>query len=170
MIESEKFRMEKAFTELINSNRAVIFKVCNLYCHDYENRRDLFQEVVLQLWKSYPGFRKESANSTWIYRVALNTAISNFRKESKKQERKTLTLSEFEIPDMPGARDEKENRSALHLAIDKLTEIEKAIILLYLDEKSYDEISEIIGISNSNVGVRLNRIKNKLSQLIKTVI
>ena len=123
----------------------------------------------MQLWKSYPGFRKESAGSTWIYRVALNTAISNFRKESKKPEKTSITLTEFEIPDLC-ARDEKEKISTLHLAIGKLTEIEKAIIMLYLDEKSYDEISEIIGISNSNVGARLNRIKNKLSKLINTEV
>ena len=161
--------MEKEFIQLINYNRGLIFKVCNLYYHDYESRRDLFQEVILQLWKSYGGFRKESLGSTWIYRVALNTAISNFRKESKKPGKTSLTLEEFEIPDMY-ADDETEKRSALHLAIGKLTEIEKAIIMLYLDEKSYDEISEIIGISNSNVGVRLNRIKNKLSKLINTEV
>jgi RNA polymerase sigma-70 factor (ECF subfamily) len=129
----------------------------------------LFQEIVLQLWKSFPGFRKESANSTWIYRVALNTCISNFRSESKKPEKQSLTLLEFEIPDMSGETDEKENRGTLNLAIEKLSQIEKAIIMLYLDEKSYDEISDIIGISNSNVGARLNRIKRKLSKLIKTI-
>lgn len=159
--------MEQEFIKLINQNRALIFKVCNLYCNDHESRRDLFQEVVLQLWKSFPGFRKESANSTWMYRVALNTAISNFRKESRKPENRQLSLLEFEIPDMSIA-DEKENSNTLNMAIEKLTEIEKAIIMLYLDDKSYDEISDIIGISNSNVGVRLNRIKNKLSKLIKT--
>lgn len=162
--------MEKEFTELVNNNRALIFKVCNLYCQDNEGRKDLFQEVVLQLWKSFPAFKKQSSNSTWIYRIALNTAISNFRKESRAPERKMLTGQEFEIPDIPSSGSAKENSSALHLAIEKLTEIEKAIILLYLDEKTYDEISEIIGISNSNVGVRLNRIKNKLSKLIKTTI
>ena len=161
--------MEKEFIELVNNNRALIFKVCNLYCHDQESRKDLFQEVVLQLWKSYPGFRKESAGGTWIYRVALNTAISNLRKESKKPENSSLSLSEFEIPDM-SVLDEKENSSMLYLAIAKLNEIEKAIILLYLDEKTYDEISEIIGITNSNVGARLNRIKTKLSKLIKTAL
>jgi RNA polymerase sigma-70 factor (ECF subfamily) len=160
--------MEKEFTELINNHRALIFKVCNLYCSYPESRKDLFQEVILQLWKSFPGFRKASANSTWIYRVALNTAISNFRKESKKPEKRPLTLLELDIPDIPGTSEKEEDRSALNQAIAKLTEIEKAVIMLYLDEKTYDEISEIIGISNSNVGVRLNRIKNKLSELIKT--
>ena len=159
--------MEKEFIELSNNNRALIFKVCNLYCSHDESRRDLFQEVVLQLWKSFPGFRKEAANSTWIYRVALNTAISNFRKELKRPEKQPLTLLEFEIPDISNATEKEEGRSMLNQAIAKLTEIEKAVIMLYLDEKTYDEISEIIGISNSNVGVRLNRIKNKLSQLIK---
>ena len=161
--------MEKEFIELVNNNRALIFKVCNLYCEEPESRKDLFQEVVLQLWKSFPGFRKESSGSTWIYRVALNTAITNFRKESKKPGGISITLSEMEIPDMP-ARDEKENTASLHLAISKLNEIEKAIILLYLDEKSYDEISEIIGITNSNVGARINRIKTKLGKLIKTAL
>ncbi len=159
--------MEKEFTQLVNDHRALIFKVCNLYCADYESRADLFQEIVLQLWKSFPGFRRESAGSTWIYRVALNTAISNFRKESRKPERRSISLEEVEIPDMT-VTDDRDRTSALTLAITKLTEIEKAIIMLYLDEKSYDEISEIIGISISNVGVRLNRIKNKLSKLIKT--
>ena len=160
--------MEKDFLELINNNRALIFKVCNIYCSDPEYRRDLFQEVVLQLWRSFPGFRKESAHSTWIYRIALNTAISNFRKESRKPESMSIRLADFEIPDMSGGNDEKERRNALHLTIDKLNPLEKAIIMLYLDEKSYEEISEIIGISTSNVGVRLNRIKIKLSELIKT--
>lgn len=160
--------MEKEFIELVNNNRALIFKVCNLYCRNNESRNDLFQEVILQLWKSFPAFRKESAKSTWIYRVALNTAISNFRKESKKPERESLTVIAYEIPDMSGETDDQENSSTLNLAIDRLTEIDKAIIMLYLDEKSYEEMSDIIGISISNVGVRLNRIKNKLSKLIKT--
>lgn len=160
--------MENKFIELVNDNRALIFKVCNLYCRDPESCRDLFQEVVLQLWKSYASFRKESADSTWIYKVALNTAISNLRKENRSPHKKPLDLEELEIPDLSTATDENESRMLLHLAIDRLSEIEKAIIMLYLDEKSYDEISEIIGISTSNVGVRLNRIKNKLNKTIKT--
>ena len=86
--------MEVDFINLINNNRALIFKVCNLYCRDPESRKDLFQEVVLQLWKSFPGFRKESAHSTWIYKVAINTAISNLRKESRKPEKHSLHLED----------------------------------------------------------------------------
>lgn len=103
-----------------------------------------------------------------MYRVALNTAISNFRKESKKPIKTSLTEEQFQLSAIPDFSDEKEQLGLLNEAIDLLSEIEKAVIMLYLDEKSYDEIAEIIGISNSNVGVRLNRIKNKLSQIIKT--
>ncbi len=152
---------------MINQNRGTIFKVCNLYCRENENRKDLFQEIVLQLWKSYPFFRQEAANNTWVYRVALNTAISNFRKESKKPIKTSLTEEQFQLPAIPDFSDEQEQLGLLNEAIDLLSEIEKAVIMLYLDEKSYDEIAEIIGISNSNVGVRLNRIKNKLSEIIK---
>ena len=129
--------MEKEFTQLVNDHRALIFKVCNLYCADREGRADLFQEVVLQLWKSFPSFRRESAVSTWIYRVALNTAISNFRKEHRKPDRKAIHLTELEIPDMRDTEDE-ERTGALTLAINRLTQIEKAIIMLYLDEKPYE--------------------------------
>ena len=159
--------METEFTKLVNDHRALIFKVCNLYCANPDSRADLFQEVVLQLWKSFPSFRRKSAGSTWIYRIALNTAISNFRKESRKPDHRPVGLEQFDIPDM-NAVDDLERTSALTLAITQLTEIEKAIIMLYLDEKSYDEISEIIGITVTNVGVRINRIKAKLSKLIKT--
>ena len=159
--------MEVDFINLINNNRALIFKVCNLYCRDPESRKDLFQEVVLQLWKSFPGFRKESAHSTWIYKVAINTAISNLRKELRKPEKQSLNHLDFDIPDLPANIIEHEQWDMLKLAIEKLTEIEKAILLLYLDEKSYDEMAEIMGITNSNVGARLNRIKTKLIKLVK---
>jgi RNA polymerase sigma factor (sigma-70 family) len=160
--------LEKAFLEIVNNNRALIFKVCNIYCSDPEDRRDLFQEIVLQLWKSFPAFRRASASSTWMYRIALNTAISNFRKASRKPESISIGLNDFDLPDISGSGDEKEKRTTLHLIIDKLTTVEKAIIMLYLDEKTYEEISEIIGISPGNVGVRLNRIKNKLTKLVET--
>lgn len=160
--------MEKDFVEMINIHRRIIYKVCNLYCHNEEDKKDLFQEIVLQLWKAFPSFRKESLNTSWMYRVALNTAISNLRKESKKPDRKAITDAEFQIPDLNFYADENENLHLLKQAIEQLSEIEKAIIMLYLDEKNYEEIAEIIGISHSNVGVRLNRIKTKLEKIIKS--
>jgi len=161
--------MEKEFLELVNNNRALIYKVCNLYCDSQENRRDLFQEVILQLWKSFPRFRGESSVGTWLYKVALNTAISNFRKDLKNPGNQPISLPELDIPDISEPMAEKENKDMLTLAMEKLTEVERAIILLYLEEKTYEEMSEIMAISVNNVGVRLTRIKNKLSKIIKTV-
>jgi RNA polymerase sigma-70 factor (ECF subfamily) len=160
--------MEKDFNQLINTNRGLIYKVCNLYCHNDDDKKDLFQEIVLQLWISYPNFRSESKSTTWLYRVALNTAISNFRKESRKPQKSCISISELQIPDMSLHSGENDNLGLLQQAIEKLSEIEKAVIMLYLEDKSYDEIAEIIGITHSNVGVRLNRIKNKLEKLIKS--
>ena len=160
--------MEKDFVDMINTHRGIIYKVCNLYCNDEEDKKDLFQEIVLQLWKAFPSFRNESLNTSWMYRVALNTAISNFRKESKKPDRKSISDADFQIPDVSFYAEENEQLNLLKQAIEKLSAIEKAIIMLYLEDKSYDEIAEIVGISNSNVGVRLNRIKTKLEKIIKS--
>jgi RNA polymerase sigma factor (sigma-70 family) len=164
---SSKNKMEKEFIEMINKHRGILFKVSNLYCHQEEDKKDLFQEMVLQLWRSYPGFKNDSQSSTWMYRVALNTAISNFRKESRKPGRRSILEADFEIPDFSDLPQQNENLTLLKLAINQLTQIEKAIIILYLEEKSYEEISEIIGISKSNVGVKINRIKVKLEKIIK---
>ena len=153
---------------MLNKHQGIIYKVCHLYCHDEEDKKDLFQEIVLQLWKAFPSFRNESLNTSWMYQVGLNTAISNFRKESKKLDSKHITDAEFQIPDMNFYADEDEKLSLLKQAIKQLSDIEKAIIMLYLEDKSYDEIAEITGISHSNVGVRLNRIKTKLEKIIKS--
>ena len=157
--------MEREFTELVNQHKGIIYKVCHLYCHDSEDRKDLFQEIVIQLWKSYPNFRNEAKLSTWIYKIALNTALTSLRKDSKNKLRKSISEADFEIPAMETT--ENEHVTILHQAIQQLTEIEKAIIMLYLDEKNYDEITDISGISKTNVGVKLNRIKQKLSKIIK---
>jgi len=122
----------------------------------------------LQLWKSYPSFRKEATTNIWLYRVALNTFISSFRRENKKPDKAIISADAFELPDIPGFLEEQEKIGLLNHAIKQLTEIEKAVIMLCLDEKSYNEIGVILGITNSNVDVRLKRIKNKSSKLIKT--
>lgn len=158
--------MEDQFIHMINNHRGILYKVCNLYARNKDDKEDLFQEIILQLWKSFPNFRNESLLSTWMYRVALNTAISSFRKESKKPERQSISKAEFQIPDMDSIPIENENLIMLNAAIQQLTRIEKALIMLYLEEKSYQEISQILGISNSNVGVKLNRIKTKLEKII----
>lgn len=158
--------MEKEFTGLINQHKGIIYKVCQLYCNDNEDRKDLFQEIVIQLWKAYKNFRGEAKISTWIYKIALNTALSNLKIEGKKKFIRTISDHELEIPTME--INENEHLKSLYQAIQQLTEIEKAIIMLYLDDKTYEEITEIVGISKTNVGVKLNRIKLKLSKIIKT--
>jgi RNA polymerase sigma factor (sigma-70 family) len=158
--------MEKEFVQMVNKHKGIIFKVCNLYGRDKDSKDDLFQEIVLQLWRSFAGFRNESLLSTWMYRVALNTAISHFRKESKKPEKQSLSKAELQIPDL-SFQDEHENLQQLNFAIEHLSKIEKALVMLYLEDKSYQEIADILGISVSNVGVKLNRIKTKLEKIIK---
>jgi RNA polymerase sigma factor (sigma-70 family) len=158
--------MEKDLVEILNNHRGLIYKVCNLYCDDQEDRKDLFQEIVLQVWKSLGSFRHESTLSTWMYRIALNTAISHFKKE-KRTLNQQFSLKGIEIPDINDSDEKEEQLAELFKAIEHLDKIDKSIILLYLDEKSYDEISDITGLSKSNVGVKLNRIKTKLSNTLK---
>jgi RNA polymerase sigma-70 factor (ECF subfamily) len=159
--------MEKEFIQIINDHRRLIYKVCNLYGRAGQYQDDLFQEIVLQLWRAFPGFRNESLITTWMYRVALNTAISYFRREQKRIVPNAVTREAFQVPEF-GRDMEEENMRALSEAIQQLTKIEKAVIMLYLDEKSYQEIGDILGITVSNVGVKINRIKTKLEKIIKS--
>jgi len=159
--------MEKEFLQLINKHRGIIYKVCNLYGKDEMFRKDLFQDIVYQLWRSFPSFKGEAMASTWMYRVALNTAISQFRKDMRVPDRLPLSESDLEIPDIGSYQEDQDKRNALRQAIEHLTEIEKAIVMLYLEEKSYAEISDIMGITPSNVGVKLTRIRLKLEKIIK---
>jgi RNA polymerase sigma-70 factor (ECF subfamily) len=157
--------MDKEFIELINRHRGLVYKICHLYTNDRDDRDDLFQDIVLQLWRAFPSFRKESLITTWMYRVALNTAISWFRREKRKPGVQRISGAELQLAELePTAETE-----VLHQAIQHLTQVEKAIIILYLDEKSYQEISEVMGITLSNVGVKINRIKTKLEKIIKTI-
>jgi RNA polymerase sigma factor (sigma-70 family) len=162
-------KIERDFIEMINSHRGIIYKVVHMYVHDAEDREDLFQEIIFQLWRSLPSFRGESKASTWMYRIALNTAISHFRNVRRKPDQLSLSAFEFQIPDINERQQLDESLNMLHDAIQQLSRIEKAVIILYLEDKSYQEISEIMGISQSNVGVKINRIKSKLEKIIKKV-
>lgn len=153
--------MEQSFLKDIQKNQNIIYKVCNLYRDSPEDQEDLFQEIVYQLWKAYPGFKGESKLSTWMYRIALNTAIAAYRKPKID-----ITYPE-ELPDqMPYAADanSSENEERLFRALRTLTDAEKAVISLYLEDFNYQEIAAITGLTESNVGVRLNRIKTKLKE------
>lgn len=157
---------EKSFVKLINENQGLIHKVCILYETDKELRNDLFQEIVLQLWKSFPTFRGEAKITTWMYRIALNTAISGLRKLGRKI--KTEELEEFHFNISDHAEDHfEEDFQKLQWAIRQLSEIERAMIMMALDEVPYDEIAENIGITQNNVRVRMNRIREKIRNLIR---
>jgi RNA polymerase sigma factor (sigma-70 family) len=159
--------MEKEFVSLLNRYPGIIYKVCSLYCKERDDRNDLFQEIVLQLWKAYPAFKNESTVTTWMYRIALNTAISNFRKKAGKPQPVSFSEMEIQIPDLKEETADEEI-SLLYASIELLSPVEKAVISLYLDDRSYDEMATILGISKSNVGVKLNRIKTKLEKLVKS--
>ena len=156
--------MRKEFVDILNNHRGLIYKVCHLYCDDPEDRKDLFQEIVLQVWKSLGSFRQESTIGTWMYRIALNTAITHFRKEKRLGGK--VSLTGIDIPDLNDSSEKEDQLKELFKAIEDLDRIDKSIILLYLEEKNYEEISEITGLTRTNVGVRLNRIKIKLSNTI----
>jgi RNA polymerase sigma-70 factor (ECF subfamily) len=136
-----------------------------MYANDPEARNDLFQEIVLQLWRSFPSFRGEAKITTWMYRIALNTAISGFRKKTRNVKTEDLQEVHFNIRDYSGD-DREEDINKLQWAIRQLTEIERAMIMMALEEVPYDEIAETIGITQNNVRVRMNRIREKLRKLM----
>ena len=157
---------EKKFLSLINDHQGLIHKVCLMYESDREARNDLFQEIVLQLWKSFHSFRGESKITTWMYRIALNTAISGYRKRSRNIKTEDLNELHFNISDQYSSEDVEENGQRLQAAIRQLSEIERAMIMMALEEISYEEIAETIGITQNNVRVRMNRIREKLRKLM----
>lgn len=156
---------KQEFIKDIKENEGIIYKVSRLYTNTAEDQKDLFQEIVYQLWKSHGSFKKNSKISTWIYRVALNTAISNLKKEKRKETR--VTLDNFLLNHPYEIDTETEERIALLYAhIKKLSIVERGIILLHLEGKNYDEIAAITGFTKTNVGTRLGRIKQKLKSQI----
>lgn len=155
---------EQEFVAVIREYERVIYKVCYLYTTPHATLSDLYQEVVLNLWKAFPKFRRECKMSTWIYRIALNTCISFIRKERNVPEIVTLTQE----VDFSEETDETQAMlRQLYRMINRLGQLDKSIILLYLEEKSYEEIAEITGLTLTNVATRLSRIKDKLRKMNK---
>jgi RNA polymerase sigma-70 factor (ECF subfamily) len=152
------------FQELIEEHKKMLFKIANSYCRNRADQDDLVQEMVLQLWRSFGRYDERLRFSTWMYRVALNTAISYWRKESRRR-RGTLTDRDAVVrlaTEPPEATSLQEDLALLHEWIGQLNELDRAVILLYLDGNRYDTIAEILGISQTNVGTKINRIKQKL--------
>lgn len=157
--------MKNEFTELLYQNQGIVHKICSLYFNNRVDKEDYKQELIIQLWKAFPSFNNQSKFSTWMYRVCLNAAIDILRKE--KTEPKLVEFSNQNINTLSESNLEtSDNQEKLYQAISKLSDIGKAIITLYLDEFSYKEIAEIMGISESNTGVKINRIKSLILKSI----
>jgi len=157
--------VQEEFTKLINQHKGIIHKVCNVFFYQHPYKEDYVQEIVIQLWKSYPTFSHLSKFSTWMYRVALNTAIDIKRKEILSPKLMALSAREFNLSDSE-RNESNDERDQLYSAISRFPDIEKVVILLYLEDYSYKEIAEIMGISESLTGVKINRIKNRLIKIL----
>lgn len=157
---------EQEFSKLIKDNQGLIIKVSRLYTNSLEDEEDLFQEIVLQLWRSYDTFKGDSKISTWMYRVALNTAITLFRK--KKRLPQTDELLDFHYKDALEEDDEKHQQVALlYKVIKMLPNVERAIVMMYLDDLPYRDIAENLGITEVNARVKMNRLKKTLKELME---
>jgi RNA polymerase sigma factor (sigma-70 family) len=159
--------LQDQFTTVIKENKGLILKVSAMYTNTPDDRSDLQQEIVYQLWKSYPTFKQEAKLSTWMYRVALNTAISYLHQNKRRIRTSALELEADRFTEEYDPAGE-EQIQRLYAQIQSLNLLDRGIILLFLEGKKYEEIAAIVGISNSNVGTRISRIKEKLrAQLVK---
>ena len=151
------------FLKLISENNGIIIKICNSYCNNKTDREDLAQEIIYTLWKGGKTFNPDFKFSTWMYRVALNVAISFYR--ANKKLKNNISFTEIEIEDkIFNSTTTEENLNLLQQQIAALKELDKALIILYFEEKSYKEIAEIVGITETNVATKVSRIKEKLKQ------
>ena len=157
------------FVAVINEYELLLRRVCRLYCADADDRHDLFQEVVLQLWRAWPNYVPQvgAKLSTWLYRIALNVAISNLRQRTRRPqptglEKEALHLTQATEP----TGYEPAETAALYRAINRLSEVDKAFVLLYLEERTYEEMADILGITQNNVRVKMHRVQDKLRQLL----
>ncbi|UII22721.1 RNA polymerase sigma factor [Fulvivirga ligni] len=153
--------VKKEFVDIIEKHKGIIYKICNGYCKEADDREDLVQDVIGHLWKAYPKYNADYKLSTWIYRIALNVAISYYRKEqTRKKYIQPIQEHTFEVSEQP----ENENIKLLNQFIAELDELNKALMILYLDGNSHKEIAEILNISESNVGTKISRIKIQLKE------
>ncbi|ESU22752.1 RNA polymerase ECF-type sigma factor [Flavobacterium enshiense DK69] len=158
--------LEQSFVSQLKEHQNIIHKICRLYTSDEDSHKDLFQEITIQLWKAFPQFRGDSKFTTWAYRVALNTAITLYRKKTK-----SINTIEFDSTIHRFAHDdynyeEEEQIKLLYKAVHQLNDIEKALVFMYLEDKDYTEIAETLGISEVNARVKMNRIKGKLKRIV----
>lgn len=159
----ESNQHEQLFLSVIEQNKGIIYKVANSFKKDEDNKKDLVQEIIFQLWRAFPAFDQRQKLSTWMYRVALNVAISSYRKE-KRREGIVVPLSEGIIDFADEQSPDEANLRLLQQFINELKELDRALMLLYLEEKSGREMAEILGLSQANIRTKINRIKEQLKQ------
>jgi len=153
------------FISVIRDNQNLIYKICISYCSNPGNRKDLQQEILMQLWSSFSKFDGRVKISTWIYRIALNTAISFYRNDCKHKDKKvTLDASIISLSNFATDSEHDEHIVMLYHFIEHLNEMDKALILLYLDNNKYKDIADILGISETNVATKMSRIKKCLKE------
>lgn len=163
----QKQELEKQFKKDISEHEALLYKVCRLYAYTDADRQDLFQDIVIQLWLSYPKFKGQAKVSTWLYRVAINTAISGLRKKKDFITSYEPTTLPDNLHDDNQSQAEEERWTQLYKAIEQLSQVEKAIVMLYMEERSYEEMEDILGINQGTLRVKMNRIKEKLRKQTK---
>ncbi|GAA5082969.1 sigma-70 family RNA polymerase sigma factor [Chryseobacterium ginsengisoli] len=160
--------LEHEFLGEIEKHKGIIFKISKMYMDEKDDRDDLFQEITYQVWKAYPKFKGESEFSTWLYRIALNTAIIFLKNEKKRSFIENDDFSEYKIIQEEFDHEKEEKLNAMYKAIHQLNPIDKAFIFYYLEDFSGKEIAEQMGISEGNVRVKMNRAKNKLKDILNT--
>lgn len=157
---------QQEFITKIEKHKGIIFKISKMYMDNKDDRDDLFQEIIYQVWKAYPNFKGESEFSTWLYRIALNTAIIFLKSEKKRSFIANEDFSNYKIIQDEYDHEKEEKLAAMYKAINRLNPIDKAFIFYYLEDFSGKEIAEQMGISEGNVRVKMNRAKNKLKEVL----
>jgi RNA polymerase sigma factor (sigma-70 family) len=158
-------QVDETFMQQLNQHLGIAHKVCGIYFADVEEKQDVVQEMLYQLWRSYPGFDGRSKFSTWMYSVCLKTALT-YRRTERKHKNQPLSQSHHQIAEEP-ANHQEESAQLLFDAIAALSPLNKALVLLYLEDLRYEEIAQITGLTRSNVSVRLVRIKKELEKMMK---
>lgn len=158
--------LEHQFVTNLEKHQNIAHKICRIYTNDQDSHNDLFQEITIQLWKAYPKFRGDSKFSTWMYRVALNTAITLYRKKKRSIRTQDFDGISFKIKAEEYNNEVEQHLKLMYDAIKQLNDIDKALVFLYLEDKNYAEISDTLGISEVNARVKMNRVKTKLKSII----
>ena len=159
-------KLEHSFVTQLEENQNIVHKICRLYTNNADAHNDLFQEITIQLWKAFPKFRGDSKFSTWMYRVALNTAITLYRKSKRKVQTQDFEGVSFKISAEEYNDTIEEQLKLMYAAVKDLNDIDKALVFLYLEDKNYREISQTLGITEVNARVKMNRIKEKLRKIL----